>query len=129
MGIREVLKNPDVFLPYRYLRATILHLASDYEDVFPEDRPKLLENTREALRQFDGWLNGGKPLVFLFVLFIYAEAATHVIFSVFLFRLTAAECNSKSRRPTIIARYRSLYYKTSQHLLENAFVITKCGGY
>lgn len=55
LGWKETDLDPHL---KRYLRATILHLASDYEDVFPDDRPY----TKEALRQFDGWLNRGESI-------------------------------------------------------------------
>lgn len=41
----------------RYLRGTVLHLATEYEDILPQSEQP--SNTLQALKLFDGWLNHG----------------------------------------------------------------------
>ena len=54
--MQRLLLYLTLFVICRYLRAAVLHLATEYEDV-----EEVRSNTAIALQLFDGWLNHDIP--------------------------------------------------------------------
>ncbi|KAL9985906.1 hypothetical protein ACROYT_G008359 [Oculina patagonica] len=58
LGWEEAPHDPHL---KRYLRATVLHLATEYEDVLPKN-VRSLSHTTKALQLFNGWLYNNEPI-------------------------------------------------------------------